>query len=42
MIILDMAKKYYPKLWNKKRILALLEAGRITKEDFEVITGEKV
>lgn len=36
MSVFDMAKKYYPRLWSKERILALVKAGKLTKEE----TGE--
>lgn len=35
-----MAQKYYPRLWDKQRIDALVEAGRLTKEEAEEITKE--
>ena len=42
----EMAKMYYPKLWDKKRLKALVELNDskpgkgITAEQYEVITGE--
>ena len=34
----ELAKKYYPKLWDKKRIDALYEAGKLTEEEYKAIT----
>lgn len=36
-----MAKMYYPRLWDKSRINALVQAGKLSKEEFDKITGEK-
>ncbi len=35
-----MAKKYYPRLWDKSRLERLVEAGRLTAEQYEEIVGE--
>ena len=40
MSVYEMAQKYYPRLWDKQRIDALVEAGRLTKEEAEEITKE--
>lgn len=40
MSIYEMAKKYFPKLWNLDRINTLLEAGKITEEEYREIVGE--
>lgn len=37
MTVLEMAKKYYPRLWPKERIEALVAAGRLTREEAEQI-----
>lgn len=37
MTVLDMAQKYYPRLWSKERLEALLEAGKLTQENFDSI-----
>ncbi len=29
----DLARKYYPRLWDKPRIEALVQAGRLTQEE---------
>ena len=37
----EMAKKYYPLLWDKKRIEALYKAGKLTEEEYsEIINGD--
>lgn len=33
----ELAKKYYPLLWDKKRIDALYEAGKLTEEEYKAI-----
>lgn len=40
MTVFEMAKKYYPKLWDKKRLIALVKAGKLTSEEYEIITAE--
>ena len=40
MSVFDMAKKYYPRLWNRERVLALVRAGRLTREEAEEILKE--
>ena len=37
MDVFELAKKYYPRLWNKERILALVEASRLTQDQAEEI-----
>ena len=39
MTVFEMAKKYYPRLWNKKRIDALHDAGKLTDEEYADILG---
>lgn len=39
MSVYEMAKLYYPRLWDKSRLEALVRAGRLTGEEFEEITG---
>ena len=36
----EMAKHYYPKLWDKQRLKYLVDAEKITKEQYKEITGE--
>ena len=40
MTVFDMAIKYYPRLWDKKRIDALHDAGKLTDEEYtEILTA---
>lgn len=42
MSVLELAKKYYPRLWNKERIQALVKAGKLTEaEAGEVLREEE-
>lgn len=40
MAAYELAKKYYPKLWNKERLVALVKASKLTEEQYEELTGE--
>lgn len=40
MTIFELAKKYYPRLWDKSRLEALVEAGRLAPAEVREITGE--
>lgn len=41
MTVFEMAKKYYPTLWNDARISALVTAGKLTREEADkIISGE--
>ena len=40
MSVFEMAKKYYPRLWDRDRIERLAEAGKLTEEEAKEITGE--
>lgn len=37
MTAFEMAKKYYPRLWDIDRINALYKAGKLTEEEYEEI-----
>ena len=39
--VFEMAKDYYPKLWNADRIKALYDAGKLTEEQYNSIINEK-
>lgn len=39
MTVKEMALKYYPVLWNKDRIDALLAASKITQEEYNEIVN---
>lgn len=38
--ILNIIKKYYGKHYTKDHIIKLVEIGRLTKEEYEFVTGE--
>lgn len=40
MNVLDMAKQYYPDLWNDARLDALVEAGKLTEDEAAAIREE--
>lgn len=40
MSVYELAKKYYPRLWDKPRLEALVQAGRLTAEEMAELTGE--
>ena len=40
MTVYEMAKKYYPRLWSEDRIRALVDAGRLTKEEYREVTDQ--
>lgn len=41
MDVYNLAKQYYPRLWDETRIQALVTAGRLTQEQAqEIIAGE--
>lgn len=35
MSVYDLARKYYPRLWDRERLEALLAAGRLSQEEFD-------
>lgn len=40
MSVYEMAKRYYPTLWDKERLRALVAAWRLTEDEYLEITGE--
>ena len=40
MSVYEMAKKYYPRLWDRERLDMLVKAGKLTEEEAKEITGE--
>lgn len=40
MSVFEMAKYYYPHLWNKNRIKILCEANKLSQEQYKEIVGE--
>ena len=41
MSVYDMAKLYYPRLWDKARLEALVAAGRLTEAEMDEIITRK-
>lgn len=39
MSVFELAKKYYPKLWDEKRLVALVAAGKLTEEQYIELIG---
>ena len=37
MTVFEMTKKYYPRLWSKKRIDARYDAGKLTDDEYTEI-----
>ena len=35
MSVYELARKYYPRLWDKSRLDALLAAGKLTQEEYD-------
>ena len=35
MTVYELARKYYPRLWDKSRLDALLVAGKLTQEEYD-------
>lgn len=41
MVIKELAKKYFPRLWGLDRLKALVKAGKLTEKEYKEITGEE-
>jgi len=41
MTVYELALRYYPRLWDKSRIEALVEAGRLSEAEAKEIMAEK-
>lgn len=41
MSVAELARKYYPRLWDKSRLEALVAAGRLTEAEVREIVGEE-
>ena len=41
MTVKEMALEYYPKLWSLERIEALVEAGKLSREDADEVINSK-
>ena len=40
MTVYEMAQKYYPVLWDLHKLQLLLEAHRLTQEQYDTLVGE--
>ena len=40
MSVFEMAKKYYPRLWDERRLWALVVAEKLTEDQYREIVGE--
>ena len=40
MSVYQLAEQYYPRLWGKERLKALVEAKRLTAKEYKALTGE--
>lgn len=40
MTVFELAQKYYPRLWDRKRIDTLYQAGKLTEEEYTLIIGD--
>ncbi len=38
----ELAQKYYPALWPIERLQALLEAGKLTQDEYDALTANEV
>ena len=38
-VVKEKAKGYYPTLWSDERLRILVEAGKLTKEEYKEVTG---
>jgi len=41
MSVFELATRYYPRLWDKQRLEALVKAGRLTADEAAEIIAEK-
>lgn len=39
MSVYEMAQRYYPRLWDKSRLEALVAAGRLTEDQYLALVG---
>ena len=42
MSVFEMAQKYYPRLWDKSRLEALVEAGKLTVGEMKELISSDV
>lgn len=41
MSVYELAQKYYPRLWDRERLEALLAAGRLSQEEYDRLVGRE-
>lgn len=41
MSVFELAQKYYPRLWPLARLDALLASDKLTREEYEALTGRQ-
>lgn len=41
MSVYELAQKYYPRLWDRERLEALLAAGRLSQEEYDRLVGHE-
>lgn len=39
MTVFETAQKYYPRLWSIDRLNALLEAGKLSREEYDTLVN---
>lgn len=39
MDVKELAQKYYPQYWGIGRLASLVDAGKLTEDDYKEITG---
>ena len=39
MSVYELAKKDYPRLWDRERLEALLAAGKLTQEEYDSLVS---
>lgn len=39
MSVYLLAQKYYPRLWDRERLEALVAAGRLSQEEYDKLVG---
>lgn len=40
MTVYELCLKYYPRLWDRNRIDALYQAGKLTEEEYNLIVND--
>lgn len=42
MSVYEMAKLYYPRLWSIERLNSLVEANKLTQEEYNKLTNVEI